>query len=175
MWTLSEPCPKFRIRTANGVIDPESLTGHWLILIHCSRPCVRGCSACAHCFDDMTEQLIAQNCRLMVALDAPDRLVRTRVQQLDTGLRPPWQIGIWEYPERYTEEITHIAVLDPQGIVRALLEIPNDIPLTRVLLTDLLNRAQRQPTDLTVVDEPTHDSECVGCVDWFDFDVVHRH
>ena len=175
MWILGETCPRFRVRTARGIVGPESLTGHWLILIHCSKPCVLGCSACTDCFDTVADQLTVEHCRLVVALDAPDANSRTEILALETGAQSPWQMGVWEYPERPTGDATRVAVVDPEGVIRALLEVPNHAPLTAILLMDLLRRAQRQSLEIDDNPSPRPVRECVGCVDWFDFDVLHRH
>jgi len=169
MWTVGTSCPEFRVRTPAGVVGRDELRPAWIALLHCTRPCTKGCSACLAGFERLGRQVASRNCRLVVALDEPDAELRARLGQMPADLRAPVLMGTWETPEARHAPHTLFAVIDPAGTVRAVLEGSNATPLPAAALLEQLDQARGQspvPSEWPAI--PTDDR--YGCVEWFDYD-----
>lgn len=166
MTTLGENCPDFRIDTHGGIAGPPALRGQWYALVHCDRPCMPGCTDCIRKFSVLAESLKTYECQLVVALDTP----QGTTLMPPAGLDPPsWILAHWRGPRRSgTERVASALIVDPDGKVRATLEVPDTASLNVVLLLDLVRRARHEEA-LVHAAAPGKSRESAGCVDWFDF------
>jgi hypothetical protein len=170
MWAINAPSPEFCVRTPQGLLGPGDLLGSWAVLLHCSRPCVPGCSVCIERFTQLGARLADRGLRLVVALDGPD-------SQLDSVLkRRPAQapgslvVGAWQAPVPAAGAATTLfAVIDPNGFVRALTEVPNVAPLAEAVLMDSVDRVLgRSPGDSSTAPAAAT-GDAYGCVGWYDY------
>jgi hypothetical protein len=169
MWAIDTACPEFRVRTPAGVVGPTELRPGWVALLHCTRPCTAGCSACLDGFDRLGQRLGERGCRLVVALDEPDAQLRALLGRMPGDARAPVLIGTWETPEPPHAPQTLFAVIDPTGTVRALLEGSNATPLPGRSLLEVVDRALgRAPA--AAVGRAVAPADAFGCVAWFDYD-----
>ena len=171
MWESSQHVPQFRVRTREGIEDPAAARGQWLLLVHCNKTSGLGFGANLACFDSMAERLPAHDCRLLVALDLADEDAHAEVLRRAALPGLHWKLGVWDGPRlQSAREVTQAVVVDPHGTVRASLEIPSEATLDPALLIDLVRRAQTHALHDSGHQHPiARESECLGCVDWFDF------
>jgi len=168
MWALGSACPQFRIRTPAGVVGPAELKPAWVALVHCTRPCTPGCSACLGGFDRLGRRLSERGCRLVVALDEPDAQLRALLGRLPADARAPVLIGTWETPEPQHTPTTLFAVIDPGGTVRASLQGSNAAPLPEQSLLDAVDHVLGRPPAARGRDAVAA-ADALGCVAWFDY------
>ena len=166
MITLGDNCPDFRIDMRGGVAGPPSLRGRWYALIHCDRPCMPGCEDCIAKFSALALALRQYQCRLVVALDTPEGTMLLRPARCAES---QWVLAHWRGPRTSGDgPIASALIVDPDGKVRATLEVPDSESQNVVLLLDLVRRVQDDPR-LVHVAVPDRTRESAGCVDWFDF------
>ncbi len=169
MWAIDAACPEFRVRTPAGVVGPGGLRPGWTALLHCTRPCTPGCSACVAGFDRLGRRLAERGCRLLVALDQPDAELRALLGQMPGDPRAQVLIGTWETPEPAHGPGTLFAIIDPRGTVRALLHRSNATPLPEEALLGEVDRALGRPSAAPLA-RAVPAAETFGCVDWFEYD-----
>jgi len=170
MWTINAPCPEFCVRTSHGLLGPGELLGSWAVLLHCSRPCVPGCSVCLERFRQLAVRLADRGLRLVVALDEPDEQLGALLLRTPTEARGPLVVGTWQGPPaQATAATTLLAVIDPSGLVRAVTQVPNVAPLPEAVLMDSVQRA----LGCSLADLPAAAAaarnETYGCVGWYDY------
>lgn len=173
MWAIDRACPEFRVRTPAGIVGPAQLRPAWIALLHCTRPCTAGCSACLDGFDRLAQRLGERGCRLVVALDEPDAQLRALLGQMSADVRAPVLIGTWETPEPQHTPATLFAVIDPAGLVRALLRGSNVAPLPEQALLGAVDQALGR-TPSAPAGHAVAAADAFGCVAWFDYDTKER-
>jgi hypothetical protein len=170
MWAINEPSPDFCVQTPAGLLGPADLLGSWAVLLHCSRPCVSGCSVCLERFRRLALKLVNRGLRLVVALDEPDGSPRPLLRPPSAEASGSLVVGTWQAPRSAAgAHTTLLAVIDPGGLVRAVTQVPNVDPLPEAVLLDGVARALgRSPGDLLTA-PATARSEAYGCVGWYDY------
>ena len=166
MWATDTACPEFRVRTPAGVVGPATLRPAWLALLHCTRPCTPGCSACLAGFGRLGRSLFERGCRLLVALDEPDAQLRALLGRMPPDAGAPVLIGTWETAEPAHGPTTLFAVIDPAGTVRALLTGTNATPLSEQTLLEQVDHALGRPPG-TTARRAVPAADAFGCVAWF--------
>lgn len=168
MYTVGQPCPRFRVRTPAGLIGPADFRGEWLGLLHCTRPCPPGCAACMQRFDSLALRLRDRGCRLLVALDEPDAAMAALMLCRAEVPGSTWVLGRWEGAAEGPGSATRFVVLDQHGTVKAVAETPASGPIRGQMLLDLVDRACGRPAVTT--SEELRGDATIGCVDWYDFE-----
>ena len=171
MWLVGRPCPEFQVRTGTRAIDPTALRGRWAAVLHCARPCTPSCAACFDGWIALGERLGRRGCRLIVGLDAPDQGWPADVAERAAGPTGLVEAGTWEPMAAGRAATSLLALVDPGGIVRAVLERASPEPLSAAWLLEALDRVMAGHTELRA---PPRERDCRGCVDWFDFERAPR-
>jgi len=166
MTSLGKNCPDFQIDTRGGIAGPPAMRGKWYALVHCDRPCMPGCKDCEAKFATLAESLKAYQCHLVVALDASDGTMLITPSSAEAS---EWTLAHWRGPRTLgAEKVASALIVDPDGKVRAALEIPDSASQNVVLLLDLVRHAQDEDTLVHAAPSGLV-REATGCVDWFDF------
>jgi hypothetical protein len=168
MWAVDQNCPDFRVRTPTGAVGPGDLRGRWTALLHCANPGVSAGKDRLDRFATLGKRLSARDCRLVVALDAPDPRLGARLAQLPADAQAAVTVGTWDAPEP-DSTATLFAVIDPAGTVRTLIERKSATPLPERTMLEEVDHVLARPV-VACNGHTVTAADGYGCVEWYDYE-----
>jgi hypothetical protein len=178
-FVVGAAAPDFCVVTSRGARTPADCAGQWLAFVHCTVPCENGCNVCLKGLRFAAEWFRAARCRVLVAVDQSSLTIAAPKGGACVQEEPPETVefGVCEPlpPAEGAAPIvgqTTIAIIDPQGVVRALSRFPTSRPILAEEILSLFDHARGPGGSAVRASRALTEPNCYGCVDWFPYDRV---